>query len=53
MAGFVGFLLLVLVLVVLFKVEAPRGQMIRQLREKSAQQGRICSHRCAAPNPRR
>ncbi len=40
MAGYIGFLLLVLVLVVLFKVVASRDQVIRELREQSAQQGR-------------
>lgn len=40
MAGYIGFLLLVLVLVVLFKVVASRDQVIRELREQSAQHGR-------------
>ncbi|WP_049446914.1 hypothetical protein [Stenotrophomonas maltophilia] len=40
MAGYIGFLLLVLLLVVLFKVVASRDQVIRELREQYAQQGR-------------
>lgn len=40
MAGFVGFLVLGLVLVVLFNVVASRDRVIRELREQSTQQGR-------------
>lgn len=40
MAGFVGFLVLGLVLLVLFNVVASRDRLIRGLREQSAQQGR-------------
>lgn len=40
MAGFVGIVVLVLLLVVLFNVVASRDRVIRELREQSAQQGR-------------
>lgn len=40
MDGFVGLLVFVLVLVVLFNVVASRDRVIRELREQSAQQGR-------------
>jgi len=40
MGGYVGFVVLVLVLVVLFKVAASRDRVIRELREQSGQQNR-------------